>query len=42
MQICNDIITFAASIRDNNITAVIFLIVPWNDDFNDKSGMVNC
>ena len=36
IQICNDIINFAQSIKDQNIDVSISAIVPRNDDFHDK------
>ena len=41
MQLCNDIISLAASIQDYNINLIISLIVPHNDDLHEKAGMVN-
>ena len=41
MERCNDVICSVASIQDNNINPFISLIVPCNNDLNEKVGIVN-
>ena len=41
IQICNDMINLASSIRDKGIKVVLSLIVPRNDEYADKAREVN-
>ena len=41
VQICNEIISLSASIREQNIKVSISGIVPRNDEWNDKAILVN-